>query len=607
MKRQGKASMSSLDSTSRASGRSGTILAETSSSLSLFTWEQPDESAVSGGGRDFDVSCSLQCNSSQDGAQVAIVLGVRTTNPANMLVISFSPVPKVWRLERVENGCSESMQERTDRSVKLSSFVSVLVQVRGNSLSVSGDGKSIFSDLQLPDGSLQGQVGIGAMLARASFRNWKVSSAGQGGQQGSGGAEAIRPVLPPQGKYTGDDAKFVDMIERDILDRKLSTKWEDVAKLDDAKRILQEAVVLPLLMPDVYTGIREPWKGVLLFGPPGRGREGGRETVAKSEEEGDARGGEESGRKFEDDMDAADCRGRNWQDLAGQGSCFPGYLKSGAEWSRGERKGGGVGEEKEEEAKAQTTFFNVGPSTIISKYHGESEKLVRVLFNMARHFAPSTIFLDEIDSIMSARGTQSEHEASRRVKGEVLSQMDGISRDLAGPGKLVMVLSTTNKPWDLDDALLRRLEKRIYVALPDREARRDLFAINLKSVTVDVDVDLPQLAADSEGYSGSDIFTVCREASMAPMRRLTSRLSPQEIMQMKARGELDLRRSSPRRRRCPEVVWAITSSGTESLRRREEGRERREERGGKRAGRGRERRREEGGGGERGRKRGFRE
>ncbi|EKX32538.1 hypothetical protein GUITHDRAFT_158978 [Guillardia theta CCMP2712] len=262
------------------------------------------------------------------------------------------------------------------------------------------------------------------------------------------------------------------MIERDILDRKLNTKWEDVAKLDDAKRILQEAVVLPLLMPDVYTGIREPWKGVLLFGPPGTGKT----LLAKA--------------------------------VASQ---------------------------------AQTTFFNVGPSTIISKYHGESEKLVRVLFNMARHYAPSTIFLDEIDSIMSARGTQSEHEASRRVKGEVLSQMDGISRDLAGPGKLVMVLSTTNKPWDLDDALLRRLEKRIYVALPDQEARRDLFAINLKSVIVDADVNLPQLASDSEGYSGSDIFTVCREACMAPMRRLTCRFSPQEIMQMKSRGELDLR------------------------------------------------------------------
>jgi len=102
------------------------------------------------------------------------------------------------------------------------------------------------------------------------------------------------------------------------------------------------------------------------------------------------------------------------------------------------------------------------------------------------------------------------------------------------------VLATTNTPWDLDDALLRRLEKRIYIPLPEEQARHELFTLNLRTVQLSEDVDLEALAKGSQGYSGSDILTVCREASMAPMRRLTCQLSPMEIMELKNKGELDL-------------------------------------------------------------------
>jgi len=185
-----------------------------------------------------------------------------------------------------------------------------------------------------------------------------------------------------------------------------------------------------------------------------------------------------------------------------------------------------------------TTFFNVSSSTLTSKYRGESEKQVRLLFEMARFYAPSTIFVDEIDSLCSRRGSESEHEASRRVKSELLVQMDGITTN-DEPSKVVMVLAATNFPWDIDEALRRRLEKRIYIPPPSDEGREALLKINLKEVAASDDVELGTIAQKLDGYSGADITNVCRDASMMSMRRKIAGLTPEEIRNL-PREELDL-------------------------------------------------------------------
>jgi katanin p60 ATPase-containing subunit A1 len=188
-----------------------------------------------------------------------------------------------------------------------------------------------------------------------------------------------------------------------------------------------------------------------------------------------------------------------------------------------------------------STFFSCSSSTLISKYRGESEKIVRCLFEAARLCSPSVIFLDEVDALVCTRG-DSEHEASRRLKTEIFSQMDGLASatGVHEPAKRVVVLATTNCPWDLDDAIRRRLEKRIYIPLPDSAARLELFRISLRDIPLSEEIDVSLLAEMTAGFSGSDVRIACKDASMMPMRRLLDVMGPDEILQMRGAGRLQV-------------------------------------------------------------------
>ncbi|XP_052865144.1 katanin p60 ATPase-containing subunit A1 isoform X1 [Anopheles cruzii] len=266
----------------------------------------------------------------------------------------------------------------------------------------------------------------------------------------------------------GYEPHLIDTLEKDMLQKNPNVQWNDVAGLNEAKAILQEAVVLPVILPDFFRGIRRPWKGVLMVGPPGTGKT----MLAKAV--------------------ATECG---------------------------------------------TTFFNVSSSTLTSKYRGESEKLVRLLFEMARFYAPSTIFIDEIDSLCACRGSDSEHEASRRFKAELLIQMDGLNA--ANDEKVIMVLAATNHPWDIDEAFRRRFEKRVYIGLPNDNTRKALLELCLKGVSISPDLNTDTVADQLNGYTGSDIANVCRDAAMMAMRRHINGLSPSEIKMIR-REEVDL-------------------------------------------------------------------
>ena len=171
-------------------------------------------------------------------------------------------------------------------------------------------------------------------------------------------------------------------------------------------------------------------------------------------------------------------------------------------------------------AKAAATetkgrFFSVSAANIVSKYMGESERLIKALFELARKNKPAVIFIDEIDSVLSAR-SEGENEATRRLKTEFLIQMQGVGKDDKG----ILVLGATNIPWGLDPAVRRRFQKKIYISLPESKARKLMLKLNLGDTYNDLTDEQFGILGDlTEGYSGSDIYNLTQDAIYGPLRK----------------------------------------------------------------------------------------
>ena len=252
-----------------------------------------------------------------------------------------------------------------------------------------------------------------------------------------------------RGEQSDQNSELDQNIEASIVSENPDITLNDVAGLEAVKRSLREAIVLPLKRPDLFTGSRQPWRGILLHGPPGCGKT----MIAKA---------------TAGDIDA--------------------------------------------------TFFNVSAATLVSKWMGESEKLVKRLYEVAKEKQPSIIFIDEVDSLTQSR-TENENDAMRRVKTQLLASMEGLA---SNKEDRVVTIGATNVPWEIDSAFRRRFQRRIYVPLPDEEARKIIFQINSKGIELDKNIDFKKLSSKTNEFTGSDIANICREAIMAPIRELDS-------------------------------------------------------------------------------------
>ncbi|KAK9691414.1 hypothetical protein RND81_09G195400 [Saponaria officinalis] len=167
--------------------------------------------------------------------------------------------------------------------------------------------------------------------------------------------------------------------------------------------------------------------------------------------------------------------------------------------------------------EAGANFISITGSNLTSKWFGDAEKLTKALFSFASKLAPVIIFVDEVDSLLGARGGSFEHEATRRMRNEFMAAWDGLrTKD----SQRILILGATNRPFDLDDAVIRRLPRRIYVDLPDVENRVKILNIFLAQENLETDFQFEELAKVTEGYSGSDLKNLCIAAAYRPVQEL---------------------------------------------------------------------------------------
>jgi SpoVK/Ycf46/Vps4 family AAA+-type ATPase len=256
-------------------------------------------------------------------------------------------------------------------------------------------------------------------------------------------------------------------------------KWNDIGGMDEVKRELHEAIELPLTHGDLFQrlGVPPP-RGILLYGPPGCSKT----LMARA--------------------------------LATEG---------------------------------QMNFLSVKGPELLSKWLGESERALASLFRRARMASPSIIFFDEIDAIASARGSGDSSGGGGRLLSQLLTELDGVvytnSSAKGSKSNRVVVVGATNRPDLLDRALSRpgRIDRMIYVGVPDTESRRQIFKVTLKDKFCDSDIDLEYLSQDevTKGFSGAEIVAICQDAALFALEETDD--SPPEVVDHKSTTKVSMR------------------------------------------------------------------
>lgn len=184
-------------------------------------------------------------------------------------------------------------------------------------------------------------------------------------------------------------------------------------------------------------------------------------------------------------------------------------------------------------------FINLQPSTLTDKWYGESQKLAAAVFSLALKLQPSIIFIDEIDSFLRNRSS-SDHEATAMMKAQFMSLWDGLDTDYHCQ---VIVMGATNRPQDLDSAILRRMPTRFHINQPSQKQREQILKLILDNERVESEVDLASVAQDTEGFSGSDLREMCRDAALLCVRDFVHTQDSDSEESIRAITQSDLQRA----------------------------------------------------------------
>ena len=382
---------------------------------------------------------------------------------------------EMWTMERLERSVelalSFSLTSSTlNSSPNPSNLTASEIAITRDSLARALDimRQLVFTSPSMAHGqSNEGSGGVGHTLDDAKISNSAKSSGPTLGDptpftrttelpkaEEESTSERLLRELEKKGKLSTYEKKVLNCV---VDPATIQLSFADLILPTNTKSTLQSMVSLPLQRPDLFTGLLATHfiSGCLLFGPPGTGKTILAKAIAKN---------------------------------------------------------------------CNATFLNVSLSDIFDKYVGEGEKNVRAIFSIARKLSPSVIFCDEVDALFTRR--DGSREGRREVLNEFMMEWDGLlSRKIKDDGRVprVLVMGATNRympffcssncssnhshkrPFDLDDAILRRMPKRILVDLPNEDARKKILHVHLRQETLDSDVELDRIVSKTKGWSGSDL------------------------------------------------------------------------------------------------------